>query len=106
MLVAVEAPDTQSAMSLVQRLVPVVGGEAVSLAASVGEVRVEASSESDRVLVDTLDAVEDWVSELELDHARVRYDGRTYTMHAADKGPHRRGEPSQEVSAEIDGSRK
>ena len=77
MLVAVEAPDVQSAMTLVRRLVTSIGGEAVSMAASSGEVRVDAS---ERTLVETLDTVEEWLADLQLDHARVRCDGRTYTM--------------------------
>jgi hypothetical protein len=80
MLLTVEAPDLGSAMSLVQRLVRVVGGEAVSLDASGREVRVEAVDVPDDTLVEALDAVEAWLADLQLDHARVSCDGHEYTM--------------------------
>jgi hypothetical protein len=80
MRLTVEAPDVQSAMTLVQRLVGAVGGEAVSLAASDSEVRVDARNEPERALVEALDAIESWLADLELDQALVRCDGRPYTV--------------------------
>ena len=80
MHLTVETPDAQSAMTLVQRLVNIVGGEAVSMAASGDEVRVDAPDDDRRTLVETLDSVEAWLSDAALDHARINCDGHTYTL--------------------------
>jgi hypothetical protein len=79
-LLTVKAPDLESAMSLVQRLVQVFGGEAVSLDASTGDVRAEAVDAPEEMLVQALHAVERWLADVDLDRALVRCDGHEYTM--------------------------
>jgi hypothetical protein len=70
MVVAVGIPDTRNASTLVQRLMTVVGGEAVSMAANGEDVRVDATAEPSRTLASTMSEVEAWLADL----------GRPYTM--------------------------
>jgi hypothetical protein len=80
MLLTVEAPDLESAMSLVRRFIGVFGGEAVSLDATGREVRAQAVDAPDNALEEALDAVESWLADTGIDQARVSCYGREYTM--------------------------
>jgi hypothetical protein len=80
MLLAVETPDAPSAMKLVQRLIEVHGGEAVSMTPNGQEVRVDAREDANRTVGETLNTVQAWLADLALDQARIRCDGRTYSM--------------------------
>jgi hypothetical protein len=82
MVIRVAAQEVELAKHLVVGLVGLFGGECVSLRAD-GEVQVRPHAESNRALVQTLDAVEHWLEETRTDSADVLVDERPYVVYRA-----------------------
>jgi anti-sigma B factor antagonist len=82
MVIRVAAKDVGLAKHLVVGLVGLFGGECVSLRAD-GEVQVRPHAESNRALVQTLDAFEHWLEETRTDSADVLVDERPYMVYRA-----------------------
>jgi hypothetical protein len=82
MVIQVATQDAESAKRLVTELVGVFGGESVSLDPA-GEIEVHSNGESNRTLIQSLEAVERWLEAAGIPSAEVRVDGRSYKVHRA-----------------------
>ncbi len=79
MVVRVVTKDLENAKRLLARLTRRFGGGRVSLGSD-GEVEVTTRGAQNGALVQTLEAVEEWLQETAAESAEVVVDGRSYTV--------------------------
>jgi hypothetical protein len=79
-LLRISVEDAGAAGGLLQKLFGVFSAETVSFDAGRREVRVEPRVDSDRVLVQALAVVEDWLTEDGNGPTRIDVDGHSYLM--------------------------
>lgn len=87
MVIRIEVPDAATGGALVRALVGVFDGEGLSLDADRLEVRVDRRGNHDDPLVQTLEAVEAWLADSNVEAARVHRGERSYVITSPVGGP-------------------